>query len=77
MADNQGQWILCIQDSVSGCDDYVGPFRSQERAERAAERLRRNMKAVGAADQVAIVVEWCRPAIELEEIRDELLREYA
>ena len=68
-----GTWIVCLRDIPSGEDDYLGPFRSEERAHAVARRLNRDIAARGAADSLDAVVEWVRPGADIEEIRDEML----
>lgn len=73
MAETRGQWIVCLRDIPSGEDEYLGPYHSDEKAQAVADRLNRDIAARGAGGTVDAIVEWVRPGIELEEIRDEML----
>lgn len=68
-----GTWIVCVRDIPGGEDDYLGPFRSQERAAAVARRLCRDIAARGAEGSLDAIVERVRPGGDIEEYRDEML----
>ena len=70
----QGQWIVCVRDILSGNDDYLGPYRSEDKAEDVARRLNRDLVAVGASHILDAIVEWVRPGLDVEQYRDEMLQ---
>lgn len=59
----RGQWIVCVRDISAGNDDYLGPYRSEDKAEAVAKRLNRNIAAVGASSVLDAIVEWVRPGL--------------
>ena len=73
----QGQWIVCVRDITAGEDDYLGPYRSEERAWDVANRLNRDLAAVGARDLLDAIVEWVRPGLDVEQYRDDMLADLA
>lgn len=74
-AQSRGQWIVWLRDVPGGEDQFLGPFHSEERAHAVAERLRRDIAAVGCGfDTLDAGVEWVRPAsTDFEDFRDEML----
>lgn len=78
MADSmRGQWIVCVRDILSGNDDYLGPYHSEDKADEVAKRLNLNIAAVGASEVLDAIVEWVRPGLDIEQYRDDMLRELA
>jgi hypothetical protein len=76
VSDARGQWVVCVRDIAANDNTYVGPFHSEENADKVAVRLRRDIEAVGAGHLLEAFVEWVRPAsTDLEEFRDEMLRD--
>lgn len=73
----QGQWIVCVRDIQSGDDDYLGPFRSKDKADAVAKRLNRNIIAVGAPHVLDAIVEWVQPGLDVEQYRDDMLGKLA
>lgn len=73
----RGTWLVCVRDVAAGEDDYLGPFRSEERAHAVARRLNRDIAAIGlSTDVLDACVEWVRPGVDIEEFRDEMLRDW-
>lgn len=70
-----GSWVVCIRDLPSNTDEYLGYFRSEDRADALADRLRRDVEAVGASHIIDVNVCWVRPEPEHEDARDTLLAE--
>lgn len=66
------QYIVCVQESTTGQDDYLGPFRTHQGATRVAVRLRRD--AAAADIDLSVVVEPIRSGRDIEAYRDDLLR---
>lgn len=76
MSDTRGQWVVVVRDIPSNSDSYIGPFHSEERADEHAQRLRRDIEALGAGHVLEAFTEWVRPAsVDFEEFRDEMLRD--
>jgi hypothetical protein len=72
-AASTGSWVVCIRDLPSNTDEYLGYFRSEDRAEAVARRLRGDVEAVGASHVIDVTVCFVRPMPEHEDARDELL----
>ena len=65
-----------MRDIPSNTDEFVGPYHSEDKAEAIAQRLRRDIAAVGAEHIMEAVVHYIRPSsIEFDDVRDEILRD--
>lgn len=71
----RGQWIVVLRDIPANEDELIGPYHSEEAAERVAERLRRDIAARAADHWLEAVAKWVRPGLDIEEARDEMLRD--
>lgn len=73
---SSGQWVVAVRDIPSNTDEFVGPYHSEDKAEEIAQRLRRDIAAVGAEHLMEAIVHYVRPgSIEFDDVRDEMLRD--
>ena len=71
----RGQWVVALRDIPGNDEELVGPFHSEDKAEAVARRLRGDIEARGAAHVMEAIVRWVRAGLDLEEMRDEMLRD--
>lgn len=70
---SRGQWVVVVRDIPANEDQFVGPFTVEARANAVANRLTRDFAARGAENVMEAVVQWVRPGVESEDLRDDLL----
>lgn len=64
-------WIVCV--GVEAQDSYLGPYRTQEAAERVRRRLDRDIAKRGASEFLYVNVEPLRRGGDLPDFREEML----
>lgn len=73
---SRGQWVVVLRYISANDDELIGPYHSGEKAQAVADRLNRDISARWASHVMEAFVKFVRPgSIDLEEMRDEMLRD--
>ena len=72
---NRDQWIIEVRELLSNEAEFIGPFRSQDRADAVVRRLRGDLDAVGADHLYDVLLRQLRPGAEAVDLREELLED--
>lgn len=67
------QWLVCLRWYAPLADEYLGPFRTKEGAERVRDRLERNIAARGAEEVCGAYVEPITSGADYMHFREQML----